>query len=133
MKDSLEALSELGRHDVVQDGVDGGVDVEHDPREVEEQVEGFHINDIENIDLQSHDPQGEDLEGQHAREEEADHGEQHCHHLFPGSQNRSAIRDDLIHRKLQESLQQAASLESQLTCSSPSVEGPGTRLRAMLK
>ncbi len=28
---AAKAVAELGRHDVVQDGVDGGVDVEHHP------------------------------------------------------------------------------------------------------
>ena len=28
---ALEAVAELGAHDVVEDGVDGGVDVEHQP------------------------------------------------------------------------------------------------------
>lgn len=82
MKDFLEPLAKLGRHDVVQDRIDGRVDVKHDSREVQEKVERFNIHYVKYINLQGDNPQGENLEGEHACEKEADHRDQHCHHLL---------------------------------------------------
>lgn len=39
---TLESVTELRGHQVVQDGVDGGVGVLHDAGEVEEAVVAFH-------------------------------------------------------------------------------------------
>lgn len=91
MEDPLETLSELGGHDVIEDGIDGRVDVEHDAGKVEHDVKRLDGDDVHYLDLQGDDPQREDLKGQHAGEEEDDDGGQHCDNLLPGAQNGGAI------------------------------------------
>ena len=95
MEDLAEPLSELGGHQVVEDGVDGGVDVEHDAAKVEEEVEGLNVNHLKEVDGESHDPEGEDLEWEHARKKDGHHDHQHVDNLLSGAQNGGALSDNL--------------------------------------
>ena len=49
MKNFAEAFMKSARHDIVQDRIDGRVDVEHHSAEVQEKVIGFYTNDFTNI------------------------------------------------------------------------------------
>ena len=50
MKYGTESLPELGRHDVVQNRVNGRVDIEHHTAEIEKKVIGFDTNDFKYVD-----------------------------------------------------------------------------------
>lgn len=83
--ETQETVAEFGGHEVVQDGIDGGVDVGHDATEVEDVVVGLQSQDGF---LRCHDdPEGESAEGHEADEERQHHGAKHQHHLLPVPQN----------------------------------------------
>lgn len=60
-KDALEAVAKLGAHNVVEDWVDGRVDVEHEAGEVEQVEVSLLVYHVENLVGADDDPQGEDL------------------------------------------------------------------------
>jgi len=60
---SAEPLTEPGRHGVVEDGVDGGVDVEHQAGEVEQVVIHLGIEVIHDLIWGYYYPHGQHLEG----------------------------------------------------------------------
>lgn len=64
-----EAVAELGRHQVVQDGVDGRVEVEHDAAEVEQVVVALDAQRRHRLRGHDDDPQGERPERQQTQEE----------------------------------------------------------------
>ncbi len=76
-----EGRPEFGGHDVVEDGIDGGIEVEHDSTKVEHVVVRLGSHHLDVLVRRQDEPQREDLEGQEADEEEDDHRAQHRHHL----------------------------------------------------
>lgn len=69
-----ESIAELGGHEVVEDRVDGGVDVDHDSGEVEQVVVRLDV-EREHCFLWCHDdPEGEGAEGHQTHEEGQNHG-----------------------------------------------------------
>lgn len=98
LEDASEAVSELGRHDVVEDGVYCRVDVEHDSGKVEEGEVGLFVDDVHDVDGRGHDPQGQQLEGQDAGKEDDHHGKEHAHHLATRSNNGRALSHHLQRR-----------------------------------
>lgn len=81
-----EGRAEFGGHDVVQDGINGRIEVEHDSTKVEDVVISLDA-EVFNVFVRRQDePQGENAEGQEADEEEDDNRAQHRHHLAPGPQ-----------------------------------------------
>ena len=81
-----EGRPEFGGHDVVEDGIDGGIEVEHDSTKVEHVVVRLGSHHLDVLVRRQDEPQGEDLEGQEADEEEDDDRAQHGHHLATGPQ-----------------------------------------------
>ena len=74
-----EGRPELGRHDVVQDGVDGRVEVEHDPAEVEPREPGHRV--VRDVLVRRQDePQRQHPERHQADEEEHHHRTQLPNH-----------------------------------------------------
>ena len=94
-----ESRPELGRHDVVEDRVDGRVEVEHHPAEVEGVVVGLHAETLHVLVGRQDDPQREEAERQQADEEEDDHRAQHGHHLAAGAQVRVDAFGSRSHRR----------------------------------
>lgn len=88
-----EPVAELGRHQVVQDRVQGGVDVHHDPAEEQQQVEVLDADQLHDVVVgrRQDDPQDERAERQQAQEERRDHRAQHEHHL-PAVPERRSVR-----------------------------------------
>ena len=82
-EDSPEPVSEPGGHRVVEDGVDCGVDVEHEAAEVEDVEVKLGVDVVEYLVGRDDDPHGEDLEGEEAGEEEEDDRAEHHHDLPP--------------------------------------------------
>ena len=83
--ESQETVPELGGHEIVQDWIDGGIDVGHDATEVQDVVVGLQSKDVF---LRCHDdPEGESAEGHKADEERQHHGAKHHHYLLPVSEN----------------------------------------------
>ena len=82
MKDFSETFTKFRAHDIVKDGVDGRVDVKHHSGEVKEQVESLDVDDVEDVSLQSDDPQGQDFKWQHTCKEKYYYCSQHGNHLF---------------------------------------------------
>ena len=76
-----EGRPKFGRHDVVQDGIDGRVDVEHDATEIEHVVVGLGPDVFYLLGAAQNNPQREYAKWQQAQEEEDDHGSQHGHYL----------------------------------------------------
>lgn len=60
--ETLKPMSELGRHQVVQDRIDSGVGVLHDPGKVEKDVVPFDTKIVEAVGVDD-DPEGDDAEG----------------------------------------------------------------------
>lgn len=59
VEELLEALAELGRHQVVQDRIDGGVQVEHDPAKIKQIVIRLHAQTLQIFIRSDDDPQRE--------------------------------------------------------------------------
>jgi len=96
-KKSSEPLSEPGGHGVVEDRVDGGVDVEHQTREVQEVVEQLHVYMFMDLVRRYDHPYGQNLEGKKTGKEEYDNSAQHPHYLPPalGDGSRLSARNYL--------------------------------------
>lgn len=69
VEELLETLTELGRHQVVENRIDGRVQVQHDPAEVQQVVVGLHAQTLHVFVRCNDDPQGEHAKGQEAGEE----------------------------------------------------------------
>lgn len=69
-------MSELRRHEIVQDRVDGGVGVLHDSREVEENVISLNSQTLQSI-WENDDPEGKDAKGKQTEEKRENHSSQH--------------------------------------------------------
>lgn len=69
-------MSELGRHEIVQDRIDGGVGVLHDTRKVEENVVSLDSQALDSI-WENDDPEGEDAKGKQTEEKRENHSSQH--------------------------------------------------------
>jgi len=78
-----EPVPELGRHEVVQDGIERRVYVQHDAAEEQQQVKVLDAQQLHDVVVgrRQDDPQDERPERQQAHEEGHDHGAQHEHHL----------------------------------------------------
>lgn len=88
---SEESLAELGRHEVVQNGIHGGVQVQHDPAEVQNVVVLLD-SQCKNIFLGcDYDPQSEPAKRQQAHEETDHDRGQHENDLFAILQNIAAV------------------------------------------
>ena len=51
MKDFSETFTKFGAHDIVEDRVNGRVDIKHDSGKVEEKVESFDVDDVKDVSL----------------------------------------------------------------------------------
>ena len=101
-EDSPEPVSKPGGHRVVEDGVDGGVDVEHEAAEVEDVEVKLGVDVVEYLVGRDDDPHGEDLEGEEAGEEEEDDGDEHDDDLAPRTDHGGALRRrcrDLLYKE----------------------------------
>lgn len=84
---SQETVAKFRRHEIVQDGVDGRVEVDHDATEIDEHVVVFGtLLQAPIVDDR------EQAERQKANEEAHHHRSQHCHHL-PFNFNTSFINN----------------------------------------
>lgn len=88
-----EAGAELGAHQVVEDGVDGGVEVDHDAAEVEDVVVVLDAEPLHRLVRDDDDPEDEDAEGYEAEEEAEDDGAEHEDDLASGAH---AVRVDVF-------------------------------------
>lgn len=80
---SYERRAELGGGHVVEDRVDGGVDVVHDAAEVEEVVVDVDAQGVDGLMGDGHDPEEEYTQRHQTQEEEEDYRGQHHDHLPP--------------------------------------------------
>lgn len=78
-----ESAPELRTHYVVQDRIHGGIDVEHDPREVEDVVVPLQAHVHARPSGSHDDPHGKGSERKQTGEEGEHDGAQHHYHLFP--------------------------------------------------
>ncbi|GLG99389.1 Uncharacterized protein GBIM_05859 [Gryllus bimaculatus] len=76
-----EARAELGRHEVVQDGVHRRVEVRHGAAEAQDVEVALEAQRLQRFLRHRHDPEGKRAERQQAHEEARHHGAQHHHHL----------------------------------------------------
>lgn len=74
-------MAEFGRHQIVEDGVDGGVEVEHNATQIQEAVVGVDADIMDCVAISDYYPQSENAKREEASEERHDHGHQHQHHL----------------------------------------------------
>lgn len=81
--ETRETVSELGGHEIVEDRVDGGVDVGHDTTEVEQVVVDLDVEGEDGLFWRHDDPECKGAERHQAYEEREYHGSKHHHHLFP--------------------------------------------------
>lgn len=83
--DTLEAVSELGGHQIVQNRVDGRVEVQHDSAEVKDVVVPLHTQAVHLFRGHEYEPEGEDPERDETDEEQEDYSAQHEDHLLSGT------------------------------------------------
>lgn len=85
-------MPKLGRHQIVENRIDGRVEVEHNAARVQNAVivVQFHAHQV--IAGRQNYPQDEDAERQQAQEEGHHHRDQHGDHLFSGSRVERALR-----------------------------------------
>ncbi|CAD1475321.1 unnamed protein product, partial [Heterotrigona itama] len=77
-----ESLPELRGHQIVQNWVDGGVQVEHHPAEVEQGEVTLDTEVDDHFDWDDQDPKRQRSKWQQAQEETEHHCAEHQHHLF---------------------------------------------------
>lgn len=82
-EEPAEAFPELGRYGIVQDWIDGRVDVEHDTTKIEEVVEYLQAHMRLDGTWRRDNPQDEDSIWQEAKEKAEHHGHEHEDHLPP--------------------------------------------------
>lgn len=87
-----EAPPELWWHQVVQDRIDGRVQVDHDPGRVQYDVVVLEAQVQERVFRDQYDPHGEHAEREQAHEERQDDGGQHEDHLSAGALIARAVR-----------------------------------------
>lgn len=78
-----ESLPELRGHQVVQDWIDGGVQIEHHPAEVEQGEVTLDAKVDDHFDRDDQDPKRECSKRQQTQEETEHHCAEHQHHLLP--------------------------------------------------
>lgn len=81
-----ESRAEFGRHDVVQNRIDGRIEVEHDTTEIQSVIVSFNTHRLHLLVGRQDDPQRENAERQQTNEEESHYGAQHGNHLAACSQ-----------------------------------------------
>lgn len=77
-----EALAELGRHQIVQNGVQRRVDVQHDPAEVQQRVVAVDAELQNRLRRHNYNPERERAERQQTNKETKNDGAEHKHHLL---------------------------------------------------
>lgn len=77
-----EALSEFRRHQIVQNGIDGRIQVEHDATEVQAIVVAFEAESLHHFIGHNDDPQCEYAKRNEAKEKGQNHRAKHEHHLL---------------------------------------------------
>ena len=80
-----------GGHGVVQDGVDGRVDIEHEAAEVKDVEVDLEVDMIKYFIRRDHHPHSQDFERKEAGEEEDDDGPEHDDDLSPPPRHRRRL------------------------------------------
>lgn len=80
-----ETSSELAAHQIVEYRIASAVQIKHDPAEIEQAEKRVVIDRGYLFGGRDHDVEDEETVGRQAHEEAYDYGQQHVHHLSPGT------------------------------------------------